>query len=374
MIHVEVDNFQSIKHGEMDIDGFTLVVGETSAGKSATIRAISAATSNRFRAGMVRNGEKELAVTLSADGHTYTAKKKDGGSTTMVYDGSVFEKTGRDIPEAIDNFLNLGRLDVGADKFSLNICPQFQKPLLLEFSQKKVVDILSSSKGLDDLKYVQEQVGRSKSEVNGGIKAVARLVDEYGVKLEAATNALNKESGLHDEIVDLCNKVDVCYANVDFLTSLLESYRGISEKDAKLRVLRQYLSVLEQLHTENEKVSQIKELTRLRRNLDTLHVKGKTITDFNGVLTSLSDASHKKSTLESLMVVMTRIKDIVNKGSAARAYYNVIESIKGLAGKADMFARALTYWKSIKVYEKEITRLQSVADGEICPLCGHKLK
>lgn len=374
MIHVEVDNFQSIKHGEMDIDGFTLVVGETSAGKSATIRAISAATSNRFRAGMVRNGEKELVVTLSADGHTYTAKKKDGGSTTMVFDGSVFEKTGRDIPEVIDDFLNLGRLDVGADKFSLNICPQFQKPLLLEFSQKKVVDILSSSKGLDDLKYVQEQVGRSKSEVNGGIKAVARLVDEYGVKLESATNALDKESGLHDEIVDLCDKADTHYLGLDSMTSLLEFHRGISEKEAKLRVLRQYLSVLEQLHTENEKVSQIKELTRLWRNLYALRVKGKTVTEFSGILASLSEASGKKSILESLMAATVRVKDIVNKGSAARAYYNAVESIKGIAGKADMFARALTYWKSIKVYEKEITRLQSVADGEVCPLCGHRLK
>ena len=185
MVDIKAKNFQSIIDAELQIDGFTLLVGETSAGKSALLRSLTASTCNKYRSGYVRYGEKELETEFGADGRVFKTRKSEGGGTTMELDDVTFTKMGRDVPNDIKEFLNLGIMEVNDTKFNLNIHPQFQKPLLLEFSQKKVMEILSTSKGITDLKNAQSLITSRRSEVKGAITAtdqlradVARTLDE----------------------------------------------------------------------------------------------------------------------------------------------------------------------------------------------------
>ena len=192
MIKLRATNFQSIKDAEIDVDGFTLLVGETSAGKSAFLRSLVASTCNKFRSGFVRYGEKELGTSFEADGHTFTTSKSDNGGTTMVLDDTTFTKMGRDVPKEIADFLNIGNLEVSDSKFNLNVHPQFQKPLLLEFSQKKVMEILSTSKGLTDLKTAQSLLTSKRSEVKGSITATDRLREDTSRSLEQSVAKMSK--------------------------------------------------------------------------------------------------------------------------------------------------------------------------------------
>ena len=49
MINTIVRNFQSVKEAKINISGLTVLRGESNAGKSSYLKALYAATHNRFR-------------------------------------------------------------------------------------------------------------------------------------------------------------------------------------------------------------------------------------------------------------------------------------------------------------------------------------
>ena len=66
-VHVEIENFQSIKSLKFDINGFTCITGKTNIGKSSILRAISSAISNRPVINFVRKGHKSCSVMLQSN-------------------------------------------------------------------------------------------------------------------------------------------------------------------------------------------------------------------------------------------------------------------------------------------------------------------
>jgi len=174
-----IKDFQCLKKVSLNIEGLTLVRGDSSEGKTACLRAIYASTLNRFRTDQVRYGESHISVKYrwDKDSPVVSVLRKPEGSPLMEFKGVKYDKLGRSVPSPIDDYNNLGILKVGEDIFPLNFSLQFQKPLLLEFSQKKVMQLLSSSKGIDDWNKAHSELAICREQNRGAFKTVSSMLE-----------------------------------------------------------------------------------------------------------------------------------------------------------------------------------------------------
>lgn len=106
---LEVKNFQSIEHADLEIDQLTVITGTNSAGKSALVRAIKGVFVNSPAKNLVRKGADDLEVSLTfADGNAVTWRKGKN-CNAYVINGDEKENVSRGAPEDI---VSLGILPV----------------------------------------------------------------------------------------------------------------------------------------------------------------------------------------------------------------------------------------------------------------------
>lgn len=66
--HISISNFAIIENTEIDLtDGLNVITGETGAGKSIVIEAVSLALGARADSSFIRHGENKAVVELAAD-------------------------------------------------------------------------------------------------------------------------------------------------------------------------------------------------------------------------------------------------------------------------------------------------------------------
>lgn len=132
IINISVRGFQSLRHVDLDLGVFTVIVGPSSSGKSALIRAFRALASNVRGSTVITRGQKQMAITATLDdGLKVTLERGERSSCYRLSgDGEhQFTKLAGEVPEQITKTL---RLDPGAD--SINFAAQFDKPYLLDDS------------------------------------------------------------------------------------------------------------------------------------------------------------------------------------------------------------------------------------------------
>ena len=187
-----IKNFQAISSAKFRFEGFGLIVGQSSSGKSACMRAINAAAHNRFKNKQVKYGEEEAEILIRTEANepVITAIRPRTGSIIYKRGNDKFTKVNRTIPLEIDSQLNLGVIDMDAKKHSLHFHMQFQKPLLLEYSNKKLLEILSASKAFDDLNVLKEFLTDKRSQLKGGFTAVSSIISENNVNISSTKKYL----------------------------------------------------------------------------------------------------------------------------------------------------------------------------------------
>lgn len=389
MIKLRATNFQSIKDAEIDVDGFTLLVGETSAGKSAFLRSLVASTCNKFRSGFVRYGEKELGTSFEADGHTFTTSKSDNGGTTMVLDDTTFTKMGRDVPKEIADFLNIGNLEVSDSKFNLNVHPQFQKPLLLEFSQKKVMEILSTSKGLTDLKTAQSLLTSKRSEVKGSITATDRLREDTSRSLEQSvakmskvkepflsyqkdyecykqlstrSERLNALNALLEEADRYRHCIDVRSKSLETMTTCIESLDKQKTTKERLCSLKESL-VKQSYHSDKIKraesrISILEKCSEITDLIYDISMRGRKVTQLDCALVKRRSDLEKVDRLTIKQDALVRLSDIQSELTDKKTR---LSRLKLLSANIE----------SLDLKRKEVDRLDSIVNKGICPICGN---
>lgn len=342
MVTLSTRNFQSIVDATIDVDGFTLLVGETSAGKSAFLRALTASTGNKYRSGYVRYGEKELETSFVADGRTFSTRKSEGGGTTMMLDDVTFTKMGRDVPSDIKDYLNFGVIEVNDSKFNLNIHPQFQKPLLLEFSQKKVMEILSTSKGISDLKTAQSLLTARRAEVKGAITATDNIRADTARNLEESKSRMEK-------IEPLFKTFQQTY----------ENYRQLSTRCERLNALNELIETSTRLR---EKVSkQSSAIERLGQLIETQNVENTRLSSLSSLKEQSDDIEYhqrRESKLERKISILTKIVGYEDGDSEYLKKYDTLVKLN------DLWLKNLLVTKKIALYEERVKRASAVADKQ----------
>lgn len=129
---LSVRNFQSLRKVDLELGTFTVIVGPSSSGKSALMRAFRALAANVRGAGVITRGQSDMAITGYTDAHTVTLERSDKMSSYRLITHAdatdvTFTKLNGEVPTQVSEAL---RLDPSPG--SINFAAQFDRPYLLD--------------------------------------------------------------------------------------------------------------------------------------------------------------------------------------------------------------------------------------------------
>ncbi len=223
---LSIRNFQSLKHADLDLGTFTVIVGPSSSGKSALIRAVRALAQNVRGSSSITRGQKVMAITARTENHTVTLERDQrGGVYRLTGDGEhTFTKLGGDVPPQIAAAL---RIDPGKD--SVNFASQFDRPYLLDESGSQVARELGE---LTNVTRIFEAVARA----NRTRAAAASKLKSRQVDLDLLKTRLADFTGLSDQLslLDEVEKLDAARRELvikaERLTSRINAVKDAADR------------------------------------------------------------------------------------------------------------------------------------------------
>ena len=382
-----IKNFQSIIDANIRVEGFTILVGESSQGKSACLRAINAACNNKFKQGFLRYGADTIEIGISYDDSpdTLAVRKTKAGSPEYELGELVFQKLNRTVPTEVETFNNFGSIDSYEQKYPLNFFTQFSKPLLLEFSQKRILEILSSSKAFDDMNEAVSKLNKKKEQNNGAFKQLSQMVSDNKAQL---SKYVESEALIHDDIENLNVYIEKLQEREKQLEScdMLADHIDIHNKQkTRSRMIESFLEVYDKLKLADKEETRLDELEKMFSEYSACEKHSETVSE----QVSLS-ASYiaKASELRTLRIdSLNELESLMSESKEAQRHikecFNVCKelekcvdmnkkllSIDSECRKLDYIAELMDTYRRTHKNCKEI---QSMIDNHICPVCGNKI-
>ena len=385
--NINIRNFQSIKEADINVEGLTILVGESSQGKSACLRAINAACNNKFKQNFLRYGADTIKVAISYDENPnlLIVSKTKKESPTYELGDLVFQKLNRTIPDEVSEFNNYGVIDYFEQKYPLNYFSQFSKPLLLEFSQKRILEILSSSKAYDDMNVASTNLNKRKEQNNGAFKQLSSMLSDNknqlselkrqreaiednimlmrecqsGIeKLEGDIESLESLSGLYNQYVVCENRLDKLNSIEKICAEYDENEHLLGGIDELGRLMGEYADKNTRLSYLEKRLGKMEECVAIKREIDEL--KADKIDELSA---TLSDYLEKRELINTLSVKYNKLSDVVKIKLEIRL-------LDEKQNKLNTLSDLMSITKSV---QEDIKKKQSMVDSRICPICGKPL-
>ena len=248
--HVSIKNFATIKDTEVDFeDGLNIITGETGAGKSIVIEAISLALGQRADNSYVRHGEEKATIELlgSIDGEDVLIQRE-------------ISNTGKNVCKLNGSLVTLQILN---DKTHLlaDIHGQYDNQSLL--NPDNHIDILDSFKNKEILP-LREEVSNKYKVFNEKKQALIKLLnlekenkrklDFYKYEIAEITN-INPTIG-EDELLE--DRIKVLNNSEKIYGNLKNAYQALSgEENGTISSILNSSKELEEIATYSKELSEI---------------------------------------------------------------------------------------------------------------------
>jgi DNA repair exonuclease SbcCD ATPase subunit len=340
---LDIYNFQSHKHTQLDLDkGVNIIIGPTDSGKSAVIRALLWAITNRpsgesFRSHFSDNPTRVIA-TLT-DG--VIERSKSNKTNVYMRDEKLLEAFGQDVPEPI---ASLWRLT------DINIQRQFDQPFLLSQSASDISRKLNEVTNLDkidtSITYILQRVREIDQDIKLTQLEIARQEQELKQYdwLPAAKRDMDQLRGLSDKM----GKTESRYR---LLTTLLETLSMYKQKIDSLFYVDPTEHMISQLTDLSEKVQ------RLRNSRVALLSLGNHI----------RLAKIKVDELAHLLSMETEVTHLTKLITTLQGKKEKVALIRGLLEE-------ITQYRSVIMLNSEVIKQAETEYHrkmpKSCPLCG----
>ena len=181
-------DFQAWEEFSLDIEGLTVLIGPSNAGKSSLFRATKGVLRNELGAYSVRNepGEK-LDLTFEMDGHVVNATRTKKGSTVYQVDGKEDKKLNQAIPEDVQA-LGLSPIEVGGITLDPVFASQSDPFFMLRLGPTDLNAVLGKFSSTERLEQGKREANARIAEKNAAAKALAeqkRQAEELKDRLAA---------------------------------------------------------------------------------------------------------------------------------------------------------------------------------------------
>lgn len=374
---LRVQNYQSIRDANLVIEGLTVLKGASNQGKSSILKALYAATHNRFRRGAVTWGEDSCVVLVQYTGETkiLRVERAASGASPKVRLGNkaegyqTFGKMNRDLPAPVADYNNFGYVQLTPqEKLTLNFNPQFSKPLMVQFSNKKIVDILSYSKATEDAQHAYKQITERNQELKGAL-----------VEIDSAISSTKQSIGeIEKEFLKFKD-----YDKIEEIESALTSQEQKVEDLLNLRQLIAESTLLSERLLKEVEISKAAYNTQL--NLEPVN----TLQELSQIQSE--EASLKKS-CEVAQLIIEQAEESLNGEQLVSTLTGLVQALKD---KQETLARGkkqrkvqlaipdteryddLKLLKELLSQKKdfvlEVEEAQSALENATCPVCGTPL-
>lgn len=331
-----VKDFLAAKDVRLTVKGLTILKGESSTGKSSFIKGVYASLTNSFSPSQVRWGapQSEVHMLFDQGAPRIEVIRKRTGSPIMRFRGQEYSKIGRDVPQEIEEYTNIGFLQVGQEKYCLNFFSQFQPPLLHTFTQRRIAEILSSSNALDDFNLVTKGLNTKRDELSGSFKSLDSLLSETTENLSEVENFLDKNG-----------------SDVNVLEKLYMDWKTESKKSENLLKIKDDLS---------------------KKSIATSRGA-----EIRGILDIFYDVEADSKNLKDLERLASDLKQLKKTKESNSEFVNVLESIINYEHESFILNSLITLLGDIDnldVLTKDSDRIFLSLNEENCPLCGSKLE
>lgn len=387
-IKVKIENFQSIKDIEFEIDKYTVLTGPSNSGKSAICRAIEGALFNRSGDGFVRNGEKHAQVTLITDTHEIVWAKGSGKNHYTI-NGESYDKVGTDVPDLIyqmgfrDIELTRSKLrpQMGTDQFDILFLIREQGSLISEvFSVLGRLDVITNAgkSCSSDLKGKKSLLKTRYDDLSSVDKKLANY--QGFEKVELAAESLQVD---HDEIIEERKQLDL----------VSDLFKKLTETKDQLLALKPVVNLSVPEDVDSKLISQLKGLNAANLTLSKLNKEVSCLTGVEKLqvpvfsadklislvkqLTSIQDNYAKITGEISVLEQVSRLPNPIQvTDSEMGQLASLVKdscSIKDLNNLQDQICSDLIQIEQqIKQQEEE---LHTMLEGlEECPLCNQALE
>lgn len=411
---IRVQNYQAIKDATLTVERLTVLKGSSNNGKSSLLKAIYAATHNRFRSGCVRWGEDSAVVALQYTGekNVLRVERSALGASPKVrlgnkQDGYIkFDKMNRDVPTEIRKYNNFGEVRLSpTESLDLNFSNQFAEPLMVRFSNKKIVDILSHSKATQDAesarKYIVERNAELRGELSSTDAALATTKEQLGEcqkKLQAFHAAKRVKSlyeeieesstklALYEQLILQAEKIRACGENIEKASKVLEVAKSVRDLEDKAENLQALRAQIEQIKRSRSAVRRAEVIVDLAKKVAIVPLEG--FLDLRDSLKvakksslclvrsecllqkarELKELEVRKENLYTLLSMLS-LKAPVKK-EAIIAHYRCIDNAKT---KLSVVVHLLSALENKNLVQSAYDKAVEVNENRVCPICGSKL-
>lgn len=184
---VSLVNYQSHQNTHLELGPFTVVIGSSSSGKSAVVRAIRLVAENARGVSYVRQGSKVARVSLefgSPDIEHPTAVTVIRGKNVSEYElalpgasePTVFTKCSTNVPDALAEVMGFG-------DSKLWLAGQFDRPFLLDETGSAVAAVLGKLTNVTMIFAAVRECNRRASEASRRHKTVSAELTEIRTSL-----------------------------------------------------------------------------------------------------------------------------------------------------------------------------------------------
>ena len=250
---VTVKNFQSLEDITLKFGQFTVITGPTNSGKSAFIRAVKAAVTNRSGDDFIRHGVNSTEVEISTGESVVKWIKGKKKSGVYDIDGEIIEKTGRAVPDRVTESLSIFPLQAEGTEIWPQIDSQFDSPLLLSIPASQTARIISKLINLDPVLNAQVLCSRDLKSKEQEIKNLKATIDENREKLssmEWIEETSEEWDRLSDEGIDWHDLVEVINSSLNLFSeykeaSVLGAPEILEDIETCQKKLQEFLTVLD---------------------------------------------------------------------------------------------------------------------------------
>lgn len=286
LLQLKISNYALISESLIDFkDGLTVITGETGAGKSILMGALSLVTGARADSSVIKQGEKKTVVEAQFDLSNYNLKTFFDDNDLDYEDITTIRReildTGKsrafinDTPVALNQLKELGNflIDIHSQHKTLEIFGEsFQTGVLDAFAKNK--DLLSEYQGLyESYKKTKSEVAALEKQAAESKKESEYLHFRYD-ELEKSKLQEGEQKELEDELDILTHNEDIKIAVSTSSMLIISAEEGtvlqkLKEAENELQKISPYYPKAQELFSRIQSV--YIELDDIGRELDTLN-------------------------------------------------------------------------------------------------------
>ena len=335
--HLSIRNYQSLHVVDLDLDPFTVVIGPSSSGKSALVRALKLLTSNARGHSYVSSWAKRCKVSATTDKGTVSISRAERADDNYYeLNGKKFTKLGGEVPEEVTDFLGL------LPKDDLNFAGQFDPPYLLTEAPSGVAKSLGTLTNVELVFEAAREAKKERLSSSSMLKTRTKDLSEVTSSLNTFTHLKRQGPAIKQAEASL-KKASEYKKQLEIISGALSRIQEAQETaDEKQKKLRNTVPSIEPVE---ELLRQRAELLDILHKLKEAKTTSRPVAEVPSV-THVQELAAQWKSLRSILLSLQKAS-----GDKKEAEQRKSESTQQIAQLEELFHQALE-------------------EAGQCPLCG----